>query len=621
MKSESIKLPLLASTHSYVMRAANFLRRQTAFSISVLLMTTLGHSVQHVSAAEIGTQKPAISQAKLHVVPFFEPGQSVSLTVTDLAGNPLPAAEVNVNDDLITADSMGIVNFTAVDAENIELTLWSSDKRKLDRRKFRRRADGFFAESEVIAEEASALAKATGAQAKFPDVVFAPAVVSPGDEFVIVGSNFSVKANEDRVEIDGVEASVLSATPRTLLVVAPLKLKLGPLRELTVSVGGQTSNVCETDVARTFFSHVKTEDDDVSPEKGKIGMNGTNVPCIISVRNPDLEAASLWSPEPLGGNNVVLTPGGEQNYVSLDVKLARPDLEPQIQLSLRSELDAAEDAEKIPPQLRVAAERAQIMRLERRRIAAEYRLQEIRKRMSEDPGDQERLISESHALSLRMQHLSKMLLARLALFEALGGTDAQYRQAIDDAAGGAMVSLDLSVKPVQVISATEARTVVRTERRGRSLRLLEPPIRLLPPMTEEEQKIALERKAAAAEKSEPDTDDVQDGLRPSLPEEGPHTSQEARTTSTGTLPPEKPKPNTKPKSAAHGAKQQSASKSAAAPKQSKSTKSTKAGSGRSRSGSGRTGRSSNKNVRSSSKATRARATTGRSTRKHGRRAH
>lgn len=477
-----------------------------------------------------------VSQARLHVVPFFEPGQSVSLSVTDLAGNPLPGAEVNVNEDLITTNSAGMLTFSAADTEHIELTLLSSDKRKIDKRKFRKRADGFFSESEVIAEEGSALQKVSEAQTRFPSVTFAPAVVSPGDQFVIVGSNFSVKTSDDRVEIDGVEAPVLSATTRTMLVVAPSKLKLGPLRELTVTVAGQSSNVCETDVARTFFSHVKTEDDDVSPEKGKIGMNGTNVPCVISVRNPDLEAASLWSPEPLGTENVVLTPGGDQNYVALDVKLARPDLEPQIHLSLRSEFDAAQDAEKIPPQLRVAAERAQIMRLERRRIAAEFRLQEIRKRIAEEPADQDRLMTESHALSLRMQHLSRMLLARRALFESLGGTDGQYRQAVDDAAGGAMVTLDLSVKPVQVISGVETRTVVSTGRLGRSHRLLEPPIRLLPPMTADEEKIALERRTSGSTNTESNNEDAPDGLRPSMPEEGPHSSQEARSSSTGSVP-------------------------------------------------------------------------------------
>lgn len=488
-------------------------------------------------SGQVNSARAIVSQAKLQIVPFFEPGQSVSLSVTDLAGNLMPGAEVMVNEDLITTNAAGMLTFTAADTEHIELSLLSSDKRKIDKRKYRKRADGFFSESEVIAEEGSALLKVSEAQTRFPAVTFAPAVVSPGDHFVIVGSNFAVKASDDRVEIDGVEAPVLSATPRSLLVVAPSKLKLGPLRELTVTVSGQTSNVCETDVARTFFSHVKTEDDDVSPEKGKIGMNGTNVPCLISVRNPDLEAASLWSPEPLGTENVVLTPGGDQNYVALDVKLARPDLEPQIHLSLRSEFDAAQDAEKIPPQLRVAAERAQIMRLERRRIAAEFRLQEIRKRIAEEPADQDRLMTESHALSLRMQHLSRMLLARRALFEALGGTDGQYRQAVDDAAGGAMVTLDLSVKPVQVISGVETRTVASTERRGRSHRLLEPPIRLLPPMTAEEEKIALERRTSTTSQDESSDGDAQDGLRPSLPEEGPHSSQEARNSSTGTVPP------------------------------------------------------------------------------------
>ena len=533
MKSESINL---FSRPGACLRQGFSARSRMLSVLSILQLSFLYLLQPSAEAAELKSEssKSIISQAKMHMVPFFAPGQTVTLSVSDLAGIPLSGAEVLVNDDLITSDSNGLLSFTATDTEVIELSLMSSDKRKIDKRKFRLRADRFFAESEVIAEEASALSKVAESQSAFPSISFAPAVVSPGDEFVIVGTNFSVKTQNDHVEIDGVEAQVLSATPSSMLVLAPTRLKLGPLRELTVTVAGQASNVCETDVARTFFSHVKTEEDDVSPEKGKIGMNGTNVPCLISVRNPDLEAASLWSPEPLGSHNVVLTPGGEQNYVALDVKLARPDLEPQIQLSLRSELDAAQDAEKIPPQLRIAAERAQIMRLERRRIAAEFRLQEIRKRIAEAPIDNERLVAESHALSLRMNHVSKMLMARRALFEALGGTDAQYRQAIDDATGGAMLSLDLSVKPVQVISEATPRVTVTTERKGRSHRLIEPPIRLLPPMTEAEQQIALSRNAAP-QNQDPTGDNSQDGLRPSLPEEAPHSSQEARSASTGTV--------------------------------------------------------------------------------------
>ena len=472
--------------------------------------------------------------AKIMVVPFFSAGQSVTLTVIDLAGNPSSGAAVFVNDDLRTTDANGAVTFTAPDSDNLELSLQSEDHLRVDRRKFRRMAEGIFAESEIVAEEAAALLKISNNKVKYPTLTFAPAVVAPGDNFVVVGSNFSTNPAEDKVEIDNADAPVVSASPDALLVLAPNKLKIGPVREIVVSVDGQISNICETDVARTFFNHVKTEEDDVSPEKGKIGMNGTNVPCLISVRNPDLEAASLWSPEPLGKYNVLLTPGGDQNYLSLDVKLVRPDLEPQLQINLRSELDYSADAEKIPPQLKVAACRAQIVRLERRRIAAEYRIQELRKKLSEDSPEQERLMNETHALSLRMQRLSTMLLARRAFYESLGGTDAQYRQALDDAAGGAGVSLDLAVKQVQIIPGPDERTVVNLiGKKGRKLSSLEPRIKLLPPMTEAELKFAAAMREAQVDGNAPLTGP--DGLRPSLPEAAPQVSDDSRSTSTGTV--------------------------------------------------------------------------------------
>lgn len=478
-----------------------------------------------VKALETPPGSALSAVGRVFIVPFFSAAQTVTFSVLDGASNPIAAAQVYVNDDLRTSNSAGQLSFVAPETDEVEIALLNAEKKKSDRRKFRRRADGIFAETELNAEEAAALLKAAPIEGKLPVQVFAPCVVSPGDNFVIVGRNFSSKAEEDRVEIDGAEARVLSASDDALLLSAPNRLKIGPIRELSVTVNGQISNIVETDIARPFFNHLKTEEDDVSPEKGKIGMNGSNVPCLISVRNFDLEAASLWSPEPLGKNNVLLTPGGDQNYVSLDVKLADPSKEPQIEISLRSELDSSIDADKVNPQLKAALCRAQIFRLERRRIAAEYRLQEVREKLKTDSPEQERLMSESQALSLRMRRISTMLLARRALFESYGGTDAQYRQALDDAAGGAMVALDLSVKPVQIIPGPGETVAITPAKRGRPLRMLEPKIRLLPPMTEEELKTAADLRNVP-DNNEPVTG--ADGLRPSLPEDAPPVSDESR---------------------------------------------------------------------------------------------
>lgn len=503
----------------------------------VMLLLTVQLCMQQTQAFSLRNKtqsneeaQPSPKGSRLNIIPFFVTGQTVSLSVQDISGTQSAGASISINDENLNTDEKGFASFTVADTEHIEIALLGADKRKEERRRFKRRADGYFAESELVAEEASALAKIPDASARFPSIVFSPAVIAPGDNFIIVGNNFSNRAPEDHVDIDGMEAKVLSASTNALLVEAPSKLRIGPIRELSLIVSGQASNTCEADVARAFFNHIKTEDDDVSPEKGKIGMNGSNVPCLVEVRNDDLETVSLWSPEPLGKQNVLLTPGGDQNYLPVDVKLSRPNAEPRIMLTLRSELDAAKDADSIPPQMRHAAEKAEIIRLERRRIAAEYRLQDIRKKVAEDGADQERLLAEAHALTLRMQHLSRMQIARRAIFECLGGTDAQYRQALDDAAGGALISLDLSVKPIQVINGSESRASegAQEKKGGRSLRLLEPPIKLLPPMTPEEEKIALARQAASKD-NEPEPES-ESGLRPSLPEEAPASSAESRST-------------------------------------------------------------------------------------------
>jgi hypothetical protein len=264
------------------------------------------------------------------------------------------------------------------------------------------------------------------------------------------------------------------------------------------------------------------------------------------VVNNDIENASLWSPtkEPLGKNNILLTPGGDQNYLNIDLRMLSAKTQPKVDLSLVHELSSNPEGGQTPPQLLVAACRAEIMRLERRRIAVAYKLDEVRNKINTpppgaSPDDIEKTMSDGKALSLRLRSIDKMLSSRKAIFESLGATDAQYRQTIDDAAGGANFSLDLSTKPVQILSDIGAGSVGsdlpknRTPKKGRLLRMLEPVIRLLPPMTDEE-RAAMQASRASTSSYPADvavpTPTTPDGLqlRPSLPEPEPEVSDTSR---------------------------------------------------------------------------------------------
>lgn len=444
---------------------------------------------------------PVPVSAQILVLPFLVAGHKCTLTVTDGSGKPLSNAGVYLNEELFVSDSMGTVSFLVPDAENFEFSLLGDGRKKIAKRKFRRVADKVAAEQDRLAEAAAALLNSDRTAGSAPVISYSPSVICPGDGFVLVGEHFSEKLASNYVDIDGLNAPVLSASPDGILALAPSRLRLGPLRELSVSVDNNASNTCELDIAQPFFNHVKTADDDVSPEKGKLGMNGTNVPCLIRVQNPNSENVSLWSPkqEPLGKNNVLLSPGGEQNFLDIDMRFVKRDkTEPSIDITLEQAFTSGRAAAALPPQLLMAACRAEIIRLERRKIGAESRLAALRQQAAsgaiasgKTEGDKQD--AEAKMLSLRLQRLRKMLVSRKCIYESLGNTDAQYRQVLDDAAGGATISLDQSVKPITIMSdggvgysgrSEQVAAVVPALKKGRSHRMMEPVIRLLPPMSD-----------------------------------------------------------------------------------------------------------------------------------------
>ena len=445
---------------------------------------------------------PVPFSAQILVLPFLVAGHRCTLTITDGAGKPLANAGLYLNQELYLSDSVGTVSFVVPDAENFELYLLGDGKKKVDKRKFHRVADRVAAEQDNLAEAAAALINSDNTTSSGASINYAPSVVCPGEAFVLVGKHFSDKPSNNYVDIDGLNAPVLSSSSDGILALAPARLRMGPLRELTVSVDNLASNTVEVDVATPFFNHVKTESDDVSPERGKLGMNGTNLACLIHVQNQDSDAVSLWSPkqEPLGKNNIVLSPGGEQNYLDIDMRLvSRKATEPRIDIALEQFFANGRQPDPLPPQLVMAAARAEIIRLERRKIAAESRLESLRQQADSatKSTDSDKREFESKALSIRLMRLKKMLASRKCIFESFGNTDAQYRQVLDDAAGGATLSLDQSTKPIVIISdggvgfsgsasISSISQPAPVKKRRISHRMLEPVIRLLPPMTDEQ---------------------------------------------------------------------------------------------------------------------------------------
>ena len=88
--------------------------------------------------------------------------------------------------------------------------------------------------------------------------------ITPGKEFLLHGTGFSSNLNENVVMVDGKRASVIGATPQTLRVNAPSKLKKKV--SLSVSVNGKSSNELVVAIANQPPTLIS-----ISPYGGPVG--------------------------------------------------------------------------------------------------------------------------------------------------------------------------------------------------------------------------------------------------------------------------------------------------------------------------------------------------------------
>lgn len=537
--------------------------------------------------------------AYMEVLPFLAASEPFSISILNAGGSPCARAAVVLDGQTFVSDAKGQVKLLPPQGESFELAILSEGKKKIARRKFKKVADNLFCEEGRNPELAAALfALKDDSNQAAPSLSYAPPVISPGGQFLLFGDKFSETLSDNYVEIDGLNAPVLAASPRVLLALAPIRLSLGPLREIRVGVSGKSTNVFEVDLAKPFFDHVKVDNEEGSPEKGKIGMSGTSIPCLIKVSNLSPETASLWSPkqEPLGKNNLLLSPGGNQNYLEIDLRKLSEKAQSDIKLELLQEASA--DLEGSASQMMLAANKALVSFLQQEKMKVEERLELSRKRPSGSsapaPAESAKVTGDSaslqfeneyRALSVRLGRINKMMLCRKTVLQSMGVTDAQWRSLVDEASSSTQLSLYLSVHPVQILSDGgvgssagssarygQAETAIR-KTKARSLRLLTPVIRLLPPMSELELAAFREMKNrdSFSDNSSPeldassgqDPDSQTPRLRPSMPEPEPQPSQESRNQNLDRSltkdKSESPAPTTAPKKNANEAKGKTAS--------------------------------------------------------------
>jgi hypothetical protein len=440
------------------------------------------------------------ASAAILSVPLLTPGKPAWITVVDERRRPIAAASVFINGRSLDADNEGRLQFIVPNAGALSISLRSAPDVEVSRVDFALLPNGLLstAEAAAVGEDVlpagSPVAPAPGPRpAALPTLVLAPALVAPGQTVVVLGSSFDALPGSDRLFVDNVPATVVSASGSALLAQLPINLSIGPIKEIFATTSQGNTASLETDVARTEF--IYDADDKGKPlhaGEARAALVGTNLPALVEVTNnsPAGFALTAANGQRLSNGAILVVPGGEPNATPLKYSLVDTAIKPSVELRMLPDVPDlvqwGRPAVAVPDSLKLAFEYATVVKLKRRLLGVEARLSEIRQKLSAPDtataAEQEKRLAELRSLSLRQIALSTMLKARQGVFAASGGTSQQYRQAMDDAAGGAYYFLESSARAVAVVpNAPVIPPARRAADRPLVIRLPEPRFKLWPP--------------------------------------------------------------------------------------------------------------------------------------------
>lgn len=559
-------------------------RRIVSLWLTYALLAPLG------TASAIAAEVPA-TDIQLYCAPVLQAGAQTELTALTRDGQPLAGITIKVNDVSVESDEAGHARFLVPDSK--ELSIGLQKQSGMSASYSYSRSGNLLVQQTVTGQLVASLYQNLSDQKRTtPRLLWAPATLQQGQEFVIGGVKLGSNSTDFKVIIDGSESTTLACSPASIIARAPGKLSAAPLRELFVSCGPSNTNAVETDICDLTLTYPEKPEKDGSPQQAKLVSAGTNMPCLVRVTNNTPDIASVWLPDqkPMGKQGLFLTPGGADNSIAFQIKRTS-SATPALTANLVSEISAGSqknDVGFVSMQTRKDLCLAQITRLQRRYIAVQTKLEETRKQLEKAETGSESTSSQLQFLSLRQNRLQAMLEARRALLQVLGGTEEAYRAALGKATGTATLPLELSLQvsgsgdvhatamAIQTDTAA-TRDPVIGKPKPRLHRNIAPSIKLLPPMDENDPRA--NRSSAAAETAPSPYTDGPEGLRPSLPEDpkqsektiqsatsSPVTSSEEKPTQPP--PSKKPAPDAKAKTTKQEAKpaQKPAPKSAAAKK-------------------------------------------------------
>lgn len=442
--------------------------------------------------AQKNVTRNSIEEYFLSVTPLLTPGTQSQLLVVDSLGVAQSGVSVVINDQTMVSDAGGRVSFAVPDSVSLDIAI-PNQASKRNKQVFRRKGDYLVSDNSAdLAQLLANLKSEFSGSKRLAYLLWAPSLVSPDSNFVLLGEGFSPQMEQDKVFVDGKQVPVVAAGKNCILARLPEKTSLGPVRDLSVEVDGKASNSVELDVCEPYVDCPRQMDPEGAPVQGFIGVRGTNMPAALKLTNNNMEAVSVWmlSQNPMKQVGRFLTPGGERNSVSLGFLLSQKYAEPSFSIELIPEIAGLPEEHESMAALRRRLAETQVERLNKRLLVVKAQIEECRKKIERSDSDASQY--ELRALSLRKSVLGQMLAGRKALMLALGGTVEDYKAALERSAGGAYATVDAHTGPVILapekstiavvpsVEPADTRTAATTSR-VRLHRLIEPKIKLLPP--------------------------------------------------------------------------------------------------------------------------------------------
>lgn len=442
--------------------------------------------------------------AKILISPVLKRGEDVLIHVVNSADLPLADVSVSVNGKTLSASDKGELPAKIPDFGLFSLSLFNDQKKTFAQVRYERSTSGFLTVPHFV-KLSNLLWTEEKPKQPYPQILYSPATIQPGSLFLILGNNFSCPGKESNVFIDGIKQALIAQSQLAIIARANADLSIGPLQQVRVSTGDLSSNAAEIDVCQSFTTLPKNEskpDDEYesSPEAIRVGIKGSNLPVLLQVTNQSSDDVTLWLPDqqPMGKSALFVSSGGDDNGVNLSLKrksnsIVKLEINCQPDLPWEEPTQASNEAQKAAEYSLV---RGQIMRLARRLTAVQLaitqdkaKLESTAKKAASENQETSELTARLNALQLRESRLAHMLDGRRIIYASMGASADDYRQALDDAANGALLRLETAVKPVLIekslqipFSAPENPKSIDSRASINPLRWPEPVIRLLPPL-------------------------------------------------------------------------------------------------------------------------------------------